>query len=216
MAVRSPRLIPKNIEDFIQNGWDKQILFRIRTFSLKDILNNEEELVQDIVLALLETDYLTRYNPERPFTTYLYGFVDNFLKKRYNKENTVNGKKIVNYAGIEMTPPEGDPEFNGSKVYLDLLFADSSEDADFDMKLLLEEIREELKKYKANSSAIFNGIELQRDALTVFNLIMEDFSVIDIARMLDTSRQYIYHLIKKIRDLPILQELRYQNNHTPK
>lgn len=204
----SSKQYPKDIQEFMKNGWDTQVRYRIRAFNLRDILNQQEELVQDIIVSLMETKYLDRYSLEKgPFTTYLYGFVDNFLKKRYNKENTRNGKKIVNSASIAISSPDSNTEFDGSVVYLDLVLPLSNKNIEFDKEILLEEIRKELEKFKANSSVEYNGEMLDRDALTVFNLIIKDYSVIEIAKMLKTSRQFIYHLLKKIRSLQIFKDI---------
>ena len=165
-------------------------------------MNNPEDLVQDILVALMQTDYISRYSLEKgPFTTYIYGFTDNFLKKRFNKENTRHGKFIVSAASLVLASPESDAEFNGKEVYAELL--DSGQDLQREVVIhnVVEEIRRELREnYSANSSNEYNGVLYERDPLTVFNLLMEDKSVKDVSEILGVSRQFVYHLISKIKE----------------
>lgn len=191
---------PVDMEDFLAKGWDSQILHRIRNFNLHDQLNKPEDLCQDIFLALLETRYIERYSPEKgTFSTYLCGFVDNFLKKKYNKENTRNGKFIVNAVSLASTPTN-DEDMDGTEVYLDLQVAGSKQE-NFEINIIIEEIREELAYHKANSYVEYQGQVLPRNALTVFDFLIKDYSIVEIAEILKTSRQYVYYLSKKIREL---------------
>lgn len=200
---------PKDIKEFVTQGWEQNIRFRIRAFNLKDSLNNPEDLVQDVLLALMETHYLDRYSPDKgSFKTYLYGFVDNLLKKRFNKENTRHGKFIVSAASLVIAAPESDAEFNGREVFAELLDAGIDDARTVEIHAAIAEIRKELKdNYVANSSFTYNGVEYQRDPLTVFDLLMEDYSVKEVSTMLDVSRQFIYHLMKKIRETEAFKDL---------
>lgn len=215
MAQRKPA--PHNIDEFIEFGWTDLIRYRIRAFRLNDILNREEDLVQDILISLMDTHYIDRYDNTRPFSTYVYGFIDNFLKKKYNKENTKNGKNIVNRATLEGSPKDDETQFDGHTVYLDLFKTDTLTEDTMEHMELIDAIRKDLEAFPATSSTVYNGVVYNRDPLTVFNLVLEDYSVIDIARMLDTSRQFVYHLLKKIRTSPTLSELRAEHNrhHKP-
>lgn len=198
---RDNKVYPKNMEEFIEQGWEQNIKYRIRAFNLKDSLNNPEDLLQDVLLSLMQTHYIDRYSPDKgSFKTYLYGFVDNLLKKRYNKENTRHGKFIVTAASLVLSSPESDAEFNGREVYAELIDSGVDEERGVIIRSIIEDIRKELKeKYKANSSHVYKGVKYDRDPLTVFNLLMKGLQVNEVAEVLGVSRQFIYHLVKQIR-----------------
>ena len=193
-------LFPTNMQEFLDQGWEKNIYYRISVFNLKDTLNNPEDLCQEIMLSLLKTKYLDRYDPEKgPFKAYLYGFVDNFLKKKYNKEHTRHGKYIVSAASLSTLPPD-DAEFDGTEIFADLIPSDDDCEMSVVMQALIDDIREELgKNFSASSSNVYKGKVYQRDPLTVFNLMLNGASVMDVANILDVSRQFVYYLLKNIR-----------------
>lgn len=199
---RDEKQYPKNMQEFIDQGWEQNVKFRIRAFNLKDSLNNPEDLLQDVYLALLTTHYLDRYSPDKgSFKTYLYGFVDNLLKKRFNKENTRHGKFIVSAASLVLSSPESDAEFNGREVFAELLDSGVDEERGVIVRSIIEDIKKELKeKYTANSEYEYNGKVYQRDPLTVFELLMQGLNVMDVAEILGVSRQFVYHLVKRIRE----------------
>lgn len=193
---------PKNMQEFMDFGWDKHIILRIKAFSLADPLNKEDELLQDVLLALIETNYIERFDEAKgSFITYLYGFVDNLLKKKFNKENTRYGRFIVNRASFEISPGT-DVELDRSKVYLDMLvdpkYESSSSPAD--TELLIESIREILTKNR--ETALVPG--KKGDSLTVFEYLLQDYSILEISKKMGTSRQFVYWLCKRMRK--ILQE----------
>lgn len=200
--------IPKNMQEFIEYGWDKYIIYRIFAFNLKDSLNNPEDLKQDILLALMSTNYLERYTKEKgSFKTYIFGFIDNFLKKRYNKENTRHGKFIVSAATLTMAAPESDADYSRNEIFAESL--DSGEDLQraVIVHTLVLEIREYLKEnYTANSYYTYEGVTYARDPLTVFDLLMQDYQVRDIAKILNVSKQFVYHLMSKIKTCPAYVE----------
>ena len=191
---------PKNMQEFLDQGWVKNIHYRISAFTLKDTLNNPDDLCQDILLSIMKTNYLDRYDPDKgPFKSYLYGFVDNFLKKKYNKEHTRHGKFIVAAASLSTLPPD-DKEFDGTEVYADLIPSDDDCESHCEMRALIEDIRRELKNnFTANSSNVFNGTVYARDPVTVFNLMLDGATVMDVATILNVSRQFVYFLLKTIR-----------------
>lgn len=199
---REEKEYPKNMEEFIAQGWEQNIRFRIRAFNLKDSLNNPEDLLQDVLLALMQTHYLERYSPEKgSFKTYLYGFTDNLLKKRFNKENTRHGKFIVSAASLVLSSPESDAEFNGREVFAELLDSGVDDEQQVIVRAAIEDIRRELKEnYTANSTYENNGVVYNRDPLTVFDMMMSGMSVVEVSEALAVSRQFVYHLLKKIRN----------------
>jgi len=194
------QLYPRNMQEFIDQGWEKFIQYRIAAFTLKDTLNNPEDLGQEILLSLLKTQYLDRYVPERgAFKAYLFSFVDNFLKKKYNKEHTRYGRHIVAAASLSQTPTE-ESSFDGTEVYADLLPSDEDCETSVMITVLIEAIRKELAEtFSASSANVYNGKVYQRDPVTVFNLMIKGASVMDVATTLNVSRQFVYYLLKNIR-----------------
>lgn len=205
---REPKQYPKNIDEFLEQGWDKTLMFRIRAFNLKDFCNSPEDLVQDILLSLINTHYLERFSPDKgSFKTYLFGYVDNFLKKRYNKENTRTGRLLNSAASLSLSAPESDAEFNGREVFAELIDSGVDDERAVMVHLVIEDIRKELKEnYAANSSFDYKGHIYERDPLTVFDLMMAGASVMEVAEALGVSRQFIYHLLRKIRQCEAAKE----------
>ena len=193
-------IYPKTMQEFLDQGWLKHIHYRISAFTLKDSLNNPEDLSQEILLSLMKTNYLDRYDPEKgAFKAYLYGFVDNFLKKKYNKEHTRHGKFIVAAASLSQSPTD-DATFDGTEVYADLLPSDDDCETSVMYRALIDAIRKELSEnFTASSSNVYNGKVYQRDPVTVFDLMLNGATVMDEATTLDVSRQFVYYLLKIIR-----------------
>lgn len=191
---------PRNMQEFIDQGWDKYIKYRIAAFTLNDTLNNPEDLEQEILLSLLKTNYLERFDPERgTFKAYLFGFVNNFLKKKYNREHTRYGKYIVSAASLSQAPTE-DASFDGSEVFADLLPSDDACEDSAMVSVLIDDIRRELaSSFTASSANVFEGKVYQRDPVTVFNLMISGATVMDVANILNVSRQFVYYLLKNIR-----------------
>ena len=202
---------PKTFDEFIEQDWGTKILRRIKRFDLRDCLNDPEELLQDIYVQLLKTDYIRRYDKtkNRSFEVYIYTFVDNFLKGKYKREHTKNGIGIVNKASLEYSMPENKDSFEKGVVYLENLNLFTTSDIEkVELESLFDRVREELSVYTASSSNVYEGVVFNRDPLTVFNLILSDHSVAEIATFFSTSSQFVYNLIKKIRESKSLQELR--------
>lgn len=207
--MRAKGEYPKDIQEFMDQGWTKEIYYRIRVFNLKDALNNPEDLVQDILVSLMQTKYIDRYTVDKgSFSTYIYGFIDNFLRKKYNKEHTRHGKFIVSAASLVTGSPEAESEFDGREVYSDLIDSGIDIQREILIKEVIEEIRKELaENFEANSSYENNGVVYQRDPLTVFNLLMEGKVAKDIADILGVSCQFIYHLVSKIKKCKAAKEI---------
>ena len=200
---------PRTVEEMLEAGWYNKLLRKVSKANLKDILNTPEELVQDIFLQIIRSDYLSRYDPTyRPFDVYIYAVADNLIRKRGTKEGTKGGKKIVNAARIENSADDGKIEPN--VVYLDYLELSDNLEAIEDvyyMEQLIRSTKESLKDFKSSSSVEYNGEIVPRDPLTVFKYILDGKSVSEIADILQVSKQYIYVLIHKIRTVKAMQEL---------
>ena len=204
---------PRTVDEMLEAGWYDKILKKVKKYTLNDILNTPEELVQDVFLQIIKSDYLSRYDPEyRPFEVYIYTLVENLIKKRGIREGTKGGRKIVNHLSLESTSPD-DGELEAGVVYLDMLDIPDSQGSTLNNLYLEELIRdtaESLKEFKAHSSVDFEGMTVDRDPLTVFKLILAGKSVNEIADMMHTSKQFIYFLLNKIRGTAAMQELRSQ------
>lgn len=199
---------PHNIQEFVDIGWVQHIRLRIRTFNLRDCLNREEDLVNDILISLMETKYLDRYDENKgSFVTFLYGYIDNFLRKRYNKEHTRYGQFIVNRASLEISSSnESDLDF--TKCYLDLLLDKKSLDQDFGLSkaetsVYIQNMRDCLQK-RRDLLEKQGLVGKKGDFLTVFDLLLQGKDTLEIATIMGTSRQFVYYLSKRMRQ--ILQE----------
>jgi RNA polymerase sigma factor (sigma-70 family) len=204
---------PRTVEEMLEAGWYNKLLKKVSKANLKDILNTPEELVQDIFLQIMRSDYLSRYDPEyRPFDVYIYAVADNLIRKRGAREGTNGGKKIVNHITIrDALAEDGAPEPN--TLYLDTLdMPDCQEDAADKMYMddLIESTRKSLQEFKTRSKVEYDGELLKKDPATVFEYILAGKSVSDIAEIMQVSKQYIYVLIHRIRTVDAMQEF-YQN-----
>ena len=199
---------PRTVDEMLAQGWYDKIMRKVRKYNLNDILNTPEELVQDVFVQIIKSDYLARYDPDyRPFEVYIYTLVENLIKKRGIRENTEGGKKIVNHASLENTLLGEKPEPN--TVYLDMLDIDVSDESPEDriyMEQLIEATKESLKDFKAHSNVEVDGELIERDPITVFKFILAGKSVSEIADVMQTSKQFIYVLLKKIRGVESMQE----------
>lgn len=191
--------IPHNVEELIQYGWVDLMRLKVKSWTLNDVNNSIEDIIQDMLVQMISNGFLEKYDPEqRAFEVYLIIFIRNFMTKRFKKENlSRNGHKIIFAKSVEMNMPENKEDMNGDVEYLERMEDESSNFESY--TVLVQSIRDELKQFKANSSVVHNGVEYQRDPLTVFELLKDGLSVKEIAELFETSSQFIYLLIKKIR-----------------
>ena len=198
---------PRTVEEMLDQGWYEKILRKVKQYKLNDILNTPEEITQDIFLQIMKSDYLARYNPDmRTFEVYIFVLVENSIKKRGMREGTTGGRNIVNHYSLEQTQDEDDNAVG--VAYLDRLPNMVLDDQYFDIYMndLIERTRESLKEFEATSSVMYGDTEIFRDPLTVFNYILEGLSVPEIAEILQTSKQFVYILLAKIRETPEMVE----------
>jgi DNA-directed RNA polymerase specialized sigma24 family protein len=208
---------PKTMPEFVAAGWYDNIMRKVRKYNLNDACNSYEDLVQDIFVQLLVKDkngrnYLERFDPsfERKFDAYIYVLVVNAVKKRGMREGTAGGRLIVNALSLEMSQSDSDEPTPGV-VYADRLqLEDSADDLDGAMSLeaMIARATIELGEYKASSSVTkADGTVINRDPLTVFQLLWEEgLTVPEIAELFETSKQFIYNLLNKIRQTPAFAE----------
>lgn len=188
--------IPKNVEELYCSGWKEYLLYSIRKYSLKDVNNSPEDLLQDMILQLAEKQYIEKYDPSvSDFTVYLHTFVKNFMSKPYNREHhTVYGQGIVNASPIY--PYADDSDDSSVAISPDVL---SSGEGDFtDYVCLVQSLEKDLAEIKTKSKIEYNGKTIDRNPLTVYRLMREGYEVKDIAEMFGTSKQFVYTLRRKI------------------
>lgn len=203
---------PKTMDEFLEQGWDARIKSRFMSWKFRDLINNPDDMLQDILTQMLATKYLDRYDPQkRVFEVYIFEFVSNFLKKRYQRENTRHGKYITSAASLVAS--SGDDENYGrtGEVYMDNLnlYEEDIED-NIAVKVAKENLLRYLEKaFTANSSTtLSDGTVICRDPATLFRYIENDFSVKEVAELMGVSCQFIYTLRNKIRTSPEGLQLR--------
>jgi len=205
---------PRTVEEMLEDGWYDKILRKVKRYNLNDILNTPEELVQDVFLQIIKSDYLSRYDPDyRPFEVYIYTLVENLIKKRGIREGTKGGKMIVNHSSLENTVPENG-RLEPGVVYLEMLESSGQEDVlgGIYLEELIRDTFDSLEEFKAHSSVEVDGVTIERDPKTVFKMILAGKSVNEIASVMQTSKQFIYVLLNKIRGTAPMEELRASFN----
>lgn len=53
--------IPKTLDQFLEQGWTNYIRYKVNKFNLKDINNDTEDLVQEIILQMIRYNYIEKY-----------------------------------------------------------------------------------------------------------------------------------------------------------
>ena len=208
--IYDPTKIPATLEEFYTSGWANFVKLKISRYNLKDINNSVEDIFQDMMIQMSKYRYIETYDPNgRPFEVYLTVFVFNFMSKRYKKEyGSKYGQLIVSAKGLEEGLPD-DLKDSGAKSveYLERLEDESACFADY--TALVESIKSDLSHFVAKSSVIHDGVKYDRDPLTVFKLLMEGDSVKEISEKFETSKQFIYLLLEKIRGCDSLKEYHF-------
>lgn len=207
MAANSQNY-PRTVQEMLDQGWYEKILKKVRKYNLNDILNTPEEIVQDVFTQILQSRYLERYDPNgRPFEVYIYTLAINLVKKRGIREGSTNGRLIVNSNTLEYSQ-EDNSQPQAGVTYLDRIEQEELDDPfmDIEMQDLIESTKRSLAEFKASSTIVKEGVEIQRDPATVFTLLLEGKSVPEIAEIFETSKQFIYILLGKIRETPEMQE----------
>ena len=195
--------VPKNLEELYCSGWKDYILYHIRKYSLHDVNNSPEDLLQDIMVQMAEKNYLEKYDPEvSEFTVYLHTFIKNFMSRPYNKEHkTVNGYNIVNRLSLVITDPDlvDGVSDSGDVVSSEVL---DNGDGDFTEYLCLKQaLEKDLNEIKSKSQIEYNGKVINRNPLTVYNMLQEGYDIKEIAEIFGVSKQFVYNLRKKVVDV---------------
>lgn len=198
---------PRTVEDLVRSIWYKRLRTLVSNFRLSEPI---EDTLGDIVLELIEKDYLARWTPEAgSYSNWLYTFAGNICKKKYNRSHTRGGFAIENAASLSYTTSENE-EFGQGVVFEEYLPTDivlsicAEESADYN--ILVEQIEKMLEKFPAHSQNVYEGVIYSRDMKTTFRLIREEYQPKEIAEFFGTSVEFVYTLIRRIRPLvkPVL------------
>ena len=128
--------------------------------------------------------------------------MSNFLKKRYQRENTRHGKFITSAASLVTSSADDESYGKTGEVYMDNLdlYAEDIQD-NIAVKIAKEKLVKFLESnFVANSSNVLeDGSVIKRDPATLFYYLDRDYSVSEVAEIMGVSCQFIYTLRNKIR-----------------
>lgn len=190
---------PKTVEDFILSPWFRKIRTTIIGFHLRE---DPEDTMQDILLQLYKKGYLARYNVEKGsmFSTWIYTFVHNMLRCKWNRSHTRGGRAIEGAVSLYAITGQAD---SGQKPLVTMLPTRHFSVMDFNSKLEEVELILQHPKFKAHSYYTWpHGVTYARDMKTVFSLIArEGLGVAEIACLFDTSPTFVQGLVVKIRPI---------------
>jgi len=204
---------PKSVAALVESPWYPKLKTLVVNFKLNEPV---EDTLGDILLDMLEKKYLERWNPQAgSYSNWLYTFAANICKKKYNRSNTRGGKAIERAASITYTS-ESDDLVPGVLFEETLQIEDGEPEKTFDFDSLCDEIDRILAQYPAHSTNEFEGVEYARDMRTVFALIRQEYTPKEIAERFNTSIEFIYTLIRRMRSLllsesKMVSELRLLN-----
>ena len=187
---------PTNVHEFLDSKWFPKVMTAIKGFHLRE---EPLDTMQDILVALLEKGYLERWDSSKgSYSGWLYVFVNNILRCKYNRSMTKGGRAIEGAASLERPIKEEGGEVLACLITDKRIFQS-------DIYIMVEEIQKVLSdpEFAAHSSYNNpNGTIYPRDMRTVFDLlILQHNSIKDIAVKLHTSPQFIYSLVRKMRPL---------------
>lgn len=187
---------PTTIEAFAKSGWIKKLNTLVFKFHLNEPV---EDTVQDILMKMIETDYLSTWEPSKgSYSNWVYTLALNHCRKYYRRSNTKGGKAIEGAAAIEADSKND--EFIPGVVRESTL---GCADAFVESSIFIEELTELVStKFTAHSSHEFDGVVYNREPGTVFKLIIhEDLDPKEVAERFGTSVEFVYSLIRKLRPI---------------
>ena len=181
---------PKNVVELIESEWYSKVKQAINKFHLRE---DNEDTMQDILTELMEKNYLIRWDETKSsFSTWLYTFVNNRLKKKWNHEHCQAETKLSQAIRLDRDMDE---------TTVGVLFADTRVDYNHDAEMLVETIENVLSdaRFAASSSNKYEGKVYQRDMKTVFHFLVEGKDVAEMATIFGTSPQFVYGLVRKLK-----------------
>lgn len=190
---------PTTVEELVKSGWYSKLKTLVSNFHLNEPV---EDTLGDILLEMLEKDYLGRWNSKcGSYSNWLYTFSANVCKKKYNRSNSKGGRAIEGASSLQSSSENDD--FTVGVFFEETLNVDVEDNNSLDYNLLVEEINKILAAYPAHSSNEYEGVVYPRDMKTVFNLLKEEYQPKEIAVLFGTSVEFIYTLIRRMRPLII-------------
>lgn len=188
---------PETVEEFMLSKWFPKIGTIIRSFHLNE---PPEDTIQDVLCSMVQKNYVARWDPALggSFANWIYTFVINMCRQKYNRSNSRGGRRIERALSIEQT-------FDEESQPLGDMLPGPPVSPEFSIKI--DEVRRVLRQpeFKHHSVHECGGIIYTRCPATIFDLILAGLSQTDIAERLGTSKTYIYSQMKRIR--PVVSEI---------
>jgi hypothetical protein len=190
---------PQTIEEFAASEWVEWIRRYIYMFHLRELV---EDTVQDVLTSMATKNYVSRWDPSKggSFSNWIFTFVRNMCLIKKKKSSSRGGTAIETAKSLEFSFDEG-------SMIRNTLVCEEDE-LPIDHNLRMEELLTILgrSEYAASSSNTHEGKHYERDILTIFSLMVFDrLSAKQVAFVLDTTPQWIYLKLKKIR--PLVREV---------
>lgn len=190
---------PTTVEDLVKSSWYSKLRTLVSNFHLNEPI---EDTIGDILLEMLEKNYLGRWNAKcGSYSNWLYTFAANVCKKKYNRSNSKGGRAIEGAATLQSSSENDD--FTVGVFFEETLNVEVEDNHSLDFNLLVEEIEKILSAYPAHSSNEHEGVVYNRDMKTVFTLLKDEYQPKEIAELFGTSVEFIYTLIRRMRPLII-------------
>jgi len=193
-------LEPRTVEEFLESPWASKVNVVIYRFYLNEPV---EDTFQDVVLSLLQKDYLARWDIKLggSFGNWLYTFVIHMCLQKRKRSNTRGGKAIEKARSINRAGKTAE----GEDCVMDLK---ARPDLPLDFWLRVEEVQQvlSLDTFAYFSSVEYKNVIYNRCPLTIFNLIVEEgLTPAEIASRLKTSVTWVYGQINRIR--PVISQV---------
>ena len=200
-------------EPDIFNKVKKLVDFYYYKFSIKE---PQEDVFHDVILSLMSTHYIERFDDSKPIHNYLSGFIYNHFCKCYKRE----GYAVNQAQGLEVSLTE-----QGDFTLLSTI--DSAADTDPDDSIEVESILNILERKFPHYTFIvydknlrFFGIYSKDDNLVldssyfvvyrsvgqVFKLLYSGMSQTEIKDLLLVSKAWVSKIVSRIVSLSELQE----------
>jgi len=225
---RTPRTVSELVQDTM---WMGKIHTAVSRYQISETV---EDVVADVLCQMLSRkvngkNYIERWEPPLgSYSNWIYTFVNNVARKKYNREHSNTGVAL-RYAATIVETPEEDKVGKGEipESWLPVIQDSASE-----FNVFAEQILHQLSKMSAYSWVVYTetgyevhskggetetrqlekvnqglvGRRFNRDLRTTFELLIQGFDPKDIAVLFQTSTTFGYSLIRKLRSIDAMQE----------
>jgi len=223
---------PRTVEDLVQDSvWMGKIHTAVSRYQISEAV---EDVVADVLCQMLGRkkhgkNYIERWEPSLgSYSNWIYTFVNNVARKKYNREHSNTGVAL-RFAATIVETPEEDKVGKGEipESWLPVIRESASE-----FNVFAEQILKQLSKTSAYSWIVYTktgyeihnrngetetrnlekvdqelvGRRFNRDLKTTFELLVQGFDPKDIAVLFQTSTTFVYSLIRKLRNIDAMQE----------